>query len=197
MKLGTDTTQRRAEAYHVLSLCYHAPDDHLLDVLRETSLLRLGGLPPLIELQKDYAHLFVGPFKVPAPPYGSVYLEDNERVCGDSTMEVIARYNEEGLRLTLAEPADHVAIELEYMHLLIFRQMRAVASGDEDSATGYLEKQRDFLENHLGPWMPLLTEKIAENAGTDFYRQVAAATDDFIRQDLDACSNRMTSSLCS
>ena len=37
----------------------------------------------------DYAALFVGPFELPAPPYGSVYLERSQRVMGDSTMKVM------------------------------------------------------------------------------------------------------------
>jgi len=184
-----DTIECRAKTYRVLSDCFHAPDQHLLDVLAEADIPDLcsGVWPTLLELQQDYAHLFVGPFRVPAPPYGSVYLENDRRTCGDSTMDVIARYQREGLRFTLKEPADHIAAELEYMYLLVFQQMQAADAGDEDSATRYFEKQADFLQTHLGAWMPQLRQKIVENARTDFYRYVATVTDNFVRQELDHC----------
>ena len=41
------------------------------------------------ELSVEYAKLFVGPFELAAPPYGSVYMDDGGRVMGDSTMKVI------------------------------------------------------------------------------------------------------------
>ena len=175
MQLELDTTERKAEVFRVLSLCYHAPDDELLEVLRAApaSVMGTGTLPPLIELQRDYAQLFVGPFEVPAPPYGSVYLEANQRVCGESTLDVIARYREDGLQLKFAQPADHVALELEYLYVLAFRQLQATTAGDAVSACRYLEKQNDFVRTHLGAWMPMLREKIVENAQTDFYPNVA------------------------
>ncbi|MHC4827842.1 MAG: TorD/DmsD family molecular chaperone [Planctomycetota bacterium] len=190
--------EQRAAAYKLLSLCFHPPDEGLLEVLREADLQGLcpNSLPALDELRKDHTQLFVGPFRVPAPPYGSVYLEDDGRVCGESTMDMIARYGEEGLRVTLKEPADHVAIELEYMYLLVVRQMEATAAGDEPTAARYLEKQRDFLQTHLGAWMPMLSERIVENAHTEFYRHVASATASFVSRDLDLCSGRISPSAC-
>ena len=89
----------------------------------------------------DYPQRFVGPFTMSAPPYGSMHLESEGRICGDSTMDVMARYREEGLRLTLREPADHVAAELEYMYVLAAREMEALGRGDEGEATRYVEKQ--------------------------------------------------------
>ncbi len=184
----TVTAAERAEAYRLLSLCFHPPDERLLEALRETEVtwLRPAVDPVLTELRKDFAQLFVGPFMVPAPPYGSVYLESGRRVCGDSTMEVMAHYREEGLDLALKEPADHVAVELEYMYLLAVREMTAVAAGDEAGAAGYLAKQRDFLLRHLGAWVPMLRDRIVESARTGFYRRLARNADSFIRADLDA-----------
>jgi TorA maturation chaperone TorD len=42
----------------------------------------------------------VGPFLVPAPPYGSVYLEDNRQLMGDSTIDVRRHYLSLGLDLS-------------------------------------------------------------------------------------------------
>ncbi len=180
--------------YTVLSRCYQAPDTELLSVLNEARVpgLDVSTLPELLELQQDYARLFVGPFGVFAPPYGSVYLERERRVHGDSTADVMRRYREEGLRPTLKEPADHVALELEYMYLLVFLQMEADEAGDHEIARRYLEKQYDFLRTHLAAWMPQFLEQVAEKAETDFYDCVATLTDQFIAQDLKFCAEAFT-----
>ncbi len=189
----TATAANRREAYRLLSLCFHPPDERLLRALRETEIrwLRPAVDPVLQELQKDYAQLFVGPFTMSAPPYGSMHLESDQRVCGDSTMDVMARYREEGLQLTLREPADHVAAELEYMYVLAAREMEALATGDGSRATGYAQKQREFLYSHLGAWVPLLTKRIVASARSGFYQELAKNTDAFVRADLDACAGRV------
>ena len=156
------TANYRSAAYWLLSQCYLPPDDRLLDALKESDIdgLCTTDCSPLEDLQRDYAQLFLGPFTVPAPPYGSVYLEINRQVCGETTSEMMARYREEGLKVTLQEPADHVAIELEYMYVLVLKEMDATAAGDDGNVIRYLDKQRDFLETHLGVWVPMLTQRI-------------------------------------
>jgi putative dimethyl sulfoxide reductase chaperone len=46
---------------------------------------------------------------------------------------------------------DHLSVELEFMHLLAFREAEA---RDEDEATTFACAQRDFLERHLSSWVP-------------------------------------------
>ena len=69
------------------------------------------------ELSVEYATLFVGPYELKAPPYGSVYLDEGRRVMGDSTIEVIRMYQEAGLTLdeNFKELPDHIAVELEFI----------------------------------------------------------------------------------
>ena len=46
------------------------------------------------ELLVEYAKLFVGPFALLAPPYGSVYMEDGSRIMGVSTVAVMSYYKD-------------------------------------------------------------------------------------------------------
>ena len=108
---------------------------------------------------------------------------------------VIDRYRKEGLQVKLKEPADHVAVELEYMSLLAQWQMQAMTAGDESTAIAYLEKQHDFLETHLGVWLPMFTQRIVENARTGFYRHVSSATDVWVNRDRDVCARRVMTSV--
>ena len=92
----------------------------------------------------------MGPYRLLAPPYGSVYLEKNRRVMGDSTMDAKKRYQEAGLKLTLKEAPDHVAIEMEFMYYLIYREIEAFINTNESDIALDLTNQNDFLQNNLG-----------------------------------------------
>ncbi len=180
-----ETAPQRAARYRLLSRCFHAPDEALLRELSEAvDWACTDGLPSLSELRKEHARLFVGPFELPAPPYGSLYLEEDGLVWGDSTNDAVRRYREEGLKVSLKEPGDHVAIELEFMYLLAFREAEAAAAEDTTGVQRYRARQSDFLERHLGAWLPSLTERVVENAELPFYADVVTAAEDFVREDL-------------
>ena len=181
----TGIARQRAARYRLLSRCFHAPDEALLRELSEAvDWVGSDGLPPLSELRKEHARLFVGPFELPAPPYGSIYLEDGGLVWGDSTNDAVRRYREEGLKVSMKEPGDHVAIELEFMYLLAFREAEAMAAEDATGVERYRARQSDFLGRHLGAWLPSLTERVVENAELPFYAEVVTAADAFVREDL-------------
>lgn len=83
------------------------------------------------ELAVEYARLFVGPFGLRAPPYGSVYLDNQRSVMGPSTMETIRCYEDEGLARDdeFNELPDHIVVELEFMYYLSYRQVEALQKG--------------------------------------------------------------------
>jgi TorA maturation chaperone TorD len=134
-----------------------------------------------IELLKiDYSKLFVGPYGLLAPPYGSVYLENNGRIMGDSTMDVGNRYRKEGLDIVIKEAPDHIAVELEFMYFLIFKEIEARENSEWGSVTNYVKKQKDFLKIHVGMWVPEFADNIEKNAETQFYKSLSRATRSFI-----------------
>ncbi len=152
----------RAESYKALSECYYLPDENLIGMLKgkgwkEGISLFLPSMDDIESLKVDFSKLFVGPYHLLAPPYGSVYLEDG-KLMGNSTMDVRNWYSNEGLEITLREVPDHIAIELEFMYLLISREIEAVDNSDSEKAISYLEKQRAFLEIHLGEWVSAFAE---------------------------------------
>jgi len=191
----------RRNCYRVLADCYYLPDEGLIRTLNglekssgnlQFALAESAPTPNAIEeLTIDYSRLFIGPFKLLAPPYGSIYLENTARVMGDSTQDVKKRYAEEGLQVDLKEAPDHIAIELEFMYYLISKEVAAVLNGDTINATGYLRKQRDFLAAHLGIWLPDFAGNVSSNAETAFYRKLAGLTDSFVKEDLESLSKTL------
>ena len=206
MKELLSREEYRGNSYKLLSECYYPPDEKLIEILNglEKSRGRLHSeiarnVPELTDIESlkiDYSKLFVGPYRLFAPPYGSVYLEDTRRIMGNSTMDVMNKYREEGLDIGIKEIPDHIAIELEFMYLLIFKQVEAIRNSNSENAVSYLRKQKAFLESHLGLWVSEFASNIEANGQTEFYKNLARSTKLFINEDLKNLSEKLTVSFC-
>jgi len=194
--------QLRFDTYRLLANAFYLPDECLIDSLvtlekcmeeiceksLEQNNIPVGiGKKDGIELMKvDYAKLFVGPFSLLAPPYGSVYLEGEGVVMGNSTADVQKWYRASGLDVDaqFKDAPDHIAAELEFMHFLIFKEMEATDQGSAEGVIKYLKMQRSFLEYHLGAWISDFADNVVNNAQTTYYRNLARATKAFVMDDL-------------
>jgi TorA maturation chaperone TorD len=195
--------KERAEAYRVLSQCYYLPTKDLIEELesmeqcvsvvcteaaQHVSRMKeeLEKTHDLKSLQVDYSKLFVGPYQLLAAPYGSVYLEGERRVMADSTMDARNLYREVGVDISgdFQEAPDHIAVELEFMHLLIFKEIEAISCSDFEETFRYLKKQEGFLSSHLGAWIAEFADHVERNAETQFYKQLARTTKVFVSKDL-------------
>lgn len=136
-------------------------------------LLRMLAETDRKELMLDYSALFVGPFQLQAPPYGSVHLDRNKRLNDESTEVVAGIYRSFGLEVegSMKEPADHIAIELEFIYsaFIIFANMKA-----ENKDTAELEKLYAlFYNRYFMPFAKQLADMMQKNAATEFYRTLS------------------------
>jgi TorA maturation chaperone TorD len=101
------------------------------------------------DIECDFNRLFVGPGKVAAPPYASVYLDSDHRLMGDATRRAAAIYDAIGLASPLpgSLPDDHLALELDAV--LAFRALLACKPSAELEILW-----RYFLHDHLALWVP-------------------------------------------
>lgn len=194
-----DPTLARAEGFRLLSECFCPPDaglealsDQLSGCLEplcpdagpyvEAMQAEVAGEKDVTPWRVDYARLFLGPFGVLAPPYGSVYLDGGKRLMGDTTLWVQERYRQANVDVSdgFHDALDHVTVELEFMHYLSFKQAEAEAAGDREAALHFARKQEDFLEQHLGAWLCEFTDRIKLHAQTGWYRNLAEITRLFI-----------------
>ncbi len=195
----------RSRLYRRLADAYRGPVSDLPMVLKETesALAQLGsdayeaaarlmasyhGAADTHALTVDHAALFAGPFLVPAPPYGSVYLEDKRQLMGDSTIDAQQHYRSLGLDLSsdFKEAPDHICAELEFMHVLVVRGIAAIDAADHRLLVESISHQRLFLERHLGVWVPAFTDKVIEHARTDYYRHLATVLRIYVAEDMEA-----------
>lgn len=190
----------REDVSRLLSACYYQPgpelrEEQALEQLSRAAALvdpGLGALArragdafaaaPAEELLLDYTRLFLGPFEILAKPYGSVWLEGDKVVMGDTTMAVGALYAAGGFELAedFREVPDHVAAELEFLYLLLFRANEARRSGDERALEAAQALRRRLLCEHLGRWIGPFTAAVRSAAGTAFYRELAGLTEAFV-----------------
>lgn len=200
----TDTPEllaARADFCRLLAACYYEPgpefaEERLFDSMGQAaarvdaqlaaSAQALGAAfaaTPLQDLLVDYARLFLGPIDAPARPYGSVWLPGEEGLMGRSSMALQELYREAGFDLSedFRELPDHVAVELEFLYVLLFREASGRASGD--GASGAQEMKSRFLGNHLDAWIDPFTQAMQHAAETRFYRELAAVTQRFVRME--------------
>jgi TorA maturation chaperone TorD len=190
---------QRKTIYHLLAACFAMPQEELFTQLSSLSIPVTSNssesdrIMTLLNheldyeaLKVDFSRLFVGPFKLLAPPYGSVYLDGQRQIMGKSTLDAHNRYKEAGLEISkmFKDAPDHIAAELEFLYFLIFEQISAIENSDYASALEWLKRQRDFVQNHLGKWVSAFAKNIVEHAETDFYRTLGKAVGQFVPEDL-------------
>lgn len=193
----------REDTYRLLAACFYPPSKELIEEGCCATLVDLlAPVTPdasyhageaavaissctLDALAIEHARLFIGPFQLVAPPYGSIYLDDAGTVMGDSTARVAAFYHNCGLQLAddFHELPDHFAVELEFMSFLAFKQREAEVAGDKDEVARILSLQREFLGRFLMPWLEPFTSAIITDAEAPFYQAVARCTAAFINAD--------------
>ena len=191
----------RMEAFRLLSDCYFLPDPGLSEKLENLEFNMANVCEPAVvciqrlrkefeasahlePLKVEFSKLFVGPYKLFAAPYGSVYLDDERKVMGDSTLDVKTRYREAGLDTAknFKDAPDHISAELEFMYYLIFKEIEAFSNSDTETGIGFIQKQKSFLEGHLLAWVPEFADSIIEYAENPFYLNLAKATKAFLKE---------------
>ena len=191
----------RMKAFRLLSDCYFIPEPTLSETLEKLELnmadvceaaaesiqkmvKQFKDAANLEQIRVDFAKLFVGPYTVLAAPYGSVYLDGERKMMGDSTLDVRNRYHDAGLDTAknFKDAPDHISAELEFMYFLIFKEIEAFAGSDTETAMGFIQQQKSFLEDHLLAWVPEFAGHIIKNAQNPFYPNLAKATESFLRE---------------
>jgi len=136
-----------------------------------------------LELAVDYANVFLGVKKKPPHPSESVYKTG--LLMQEPYDEVLRMYWEAGVDVVkdFKEPADHIAIELQFMSYLCRKASEALEKKDKESLIKYLKTQKEFHEKHLSQWVPQLAMDIQESADTDFYKGFAKIMGSYVSYD--------------
>jgi TorA maturation chaperone TorD len=178
-----------AAAARVLgALFYRAPDDTtvrpFLELIARGELASLwpAGEPGVLDatsttmraalvrpeaqqaLKREHQRLFIGPDELPAPPWGSVYLEEEGTLFGETTEALQDFLAAEGVALDSGqnEPEDHIG--------LLFWAAALLAEEGREAAL------RTLLADHLLSWSGPYLQALNDATTNGFYRGLVTLT---------------------
>jgi len=165
--------RERKNLYAFLAALFSYPDDELIDRLHRGEAAEMSDLLPAVdpppepaattlELQVAYTDLFINRFGgAPAPPYGSVYLEQDARLMGQTTLHVAEAYRGQNLSIEGgSEPPDYLPTELEFLYYLVEQEEAALGRRDPAAARTAAEHQARFCRTLLHPWVPVFCDRL-------------------------------------
>ena len=121
----------------------------------------------------DHARLFLSSKAGLPAPHASAWLDPGP--LPERGSAIAALYEQAGFVIDAGyeEPPDHVAVELEFLYLLIHRENLALRRLDADALQAAQRWRVAFLQDHLGRWLPAFLQALQGAAQTAFYRSLA------------------------
>ncbi|TDQ56655.1 TorA maturation chaperone TorD [Mesocricetibacter intestinalis] len=115
-------------------------------------------------LDEQYQRLFIGPNSLAAPPWGSVYLDPESVIFGDSLLELRAFMQRHQIRFQYdeREPEDHIGLMLMFAAYLAENHSQLLA---------------EFLGGHLLTWSERYLQLLAQQQDCPFYQGLALLTE--------------------
>ncbi len=128
----------------------------------------------LLDLERDYTRMFFASKPRLVYLFESVYREG--RLFQESTFETARLYHDAGLVLNedFALPPDHIAVELEFLSFLYFKEIEGVKDGKNETVEYARELRQKLLDEHLKPFALNVAERVGKHAKCALYKAIAA-----------------------
>lgn len=213
VELATKTQEqaaRRSEIYQLLSSIFRFPTHEIFEGVKSRKIWdRLQFVAPELpysltiaqiqdnsglnfeEFQSLYIRLFeVGQGIAPVCP---LYEGHYKGMHSSMMAELLAFYHYFGVGLNQHGPRelpDHLSIELEFLHVLTYKE--AIASREDGKVTPYLKAERDFLERHLLEFVTAMGKRLIQDKAL-FFSDALALAEQFCHSDLAYVTGRLRS----
>ncbi|MFA5536364.1 MAG: molecular chaperone TorD family protein [Bacillota bacterium] len=150
-----------------------------------SSALFIDAGDTLDKLKNEYTQLMIGPNKLPAPPWESIYVTKERTLFQETTLIVRRVYlNYNFLPANYPHEADdHLAFELDFMALLAKLTLEKFNEQNTKAIKRLLADQKAFLEEHLLLWVGDFARDIQASKTHLFYPQMANLTEQFLHED--------------
>lgn len=137
-------------------------------------------------LYNEYMRLFVGPQKLPAPPWESVYRSHQGLLFQESTLTIREIYRKQGFEAEgyprVAD--DSLALELDFMGRMAERAQAALAEDNMEALSEALTVSESFVRVHLLYFVPQMLERLSTTTFRLFYPQMLKILVSFMETDL-------------
>lgn len=116
------------------------------------------------DLGDQYQRLFIGPNELPAPPWGSVYLDPECVIFGNSLLALrdFLRQHQIEFQAQQDEPEDHIGLMLMLAAYLAENRPHLVV---------------EFLREHFLTWAAHFLQQLAQAENAPFYQGLALLTE--------------------
>ncbi|MDR1713142.1 MAG: molecular chaperone TorD family protein [Coriobacteriales bacterium] len=142
--------------------------------LKDAAVRHLAaGTEGVNQLRDGYTRMFIGPGKVEAPIWESVYRGNDNALFQPITLEVRQQYATAGF-LPAAYPRiadDHLALELDFLRALAEQAGAAAYAGDQQLYAVSLTASLEFEQEHLAVWSADFALNVRAAKHGSFYRE--------------------------
>lgn len=120
-------------------------------------------------------------------PYETFYTREDQMIETGGANPVTDMYSAYDFMVDFAVArvvsADHIGVELEFMHHLCEAQIKALNEKDADAVKELTQIEFDFLDKHLARWAPLYLLNMKYESRTPLYYDAADMALEFILND--------------
>lgn len=198
--MHVETALRRAQVYSFLAGAFLYPDDNWTEDIPHVSRI-------LDNLDFVQAKLDVQPVRLDelraahrsafgvtgSLCYETEYGLPHEFRQSQELADITGFYRAFGFKIgnKVRERPDHLAVELEFVHVLAAKEAFAVARNLNAHVEVCIDAQRKFLQDHLGQWIGLFAQSVSLNTnGAYLTLSEFAAT--FVKADADRLGISLT-----
>ena len=75
---------------------------------------------------------------------------------------------------------DHITVEMEFMHFLCDEESKFAEQGNAQELSKIRKMQKEFLNEHLKPWVNDFADCVLRSANSSFYKAAASLLKTFI-----------------
>lgn len=202
-----DVAWGRSYLYLLLSRAIRYPDAGLVASLKEPALTFFEGtfdllaadareaLRPaldslraavtdldLTQLQSDHRRVFGHIESALCPPYETRYDTRHLFQQTQQLADIAGFYRAFSLDISEGahERPDHLAIELEFLHFVCFKEAYALKHHGPEQVELCRDAEAKFLTDHLLRWAPSFAKRLQGAAGSGFYKQLGALMTAFL-----------------
>jgi DMSO reductase family type II enzyme chaperone len=211
-KYGSQQALARSRIYQLLSAAFLYPDEEFFSLMHQDSFTEdLKGCSEFLaegpksgflekleegeevfkvisleELKTEYGRVFGHSICRDYPSYETEYGPRHVFQQTQNLADLAGFYRAFGLEVSQkqGERLDHIAVELEFMGFLAYKEYYASKNHGEDKAQICRDAQEKFLKENLGRWAPIFFKLLKKRVTKGFYYRIGAITDAFLSMEM-------------
>ncbi|MFQ5862148.1 MAG: molecular chaperone TorD family protein [Candidatus Brocadiales bacterium] len=135
------------------------------------------------DLEGEYNRIFS--MGLICPHNETEYNSSHVFMKGQDMADIAGFYNAFGFKMSEKEKAlvDFIGTELEFMHVVTFKEHYALEKGEEGHAEVCREAEGKFLKGHLGTWVNAFSKVLSATTHLEFFRTLGKLLEEFVTFD--------------